>query len=60
MGTVDFYAGTAVPFGGTLTSSYRLSFLGSVNYDQEMTPSPEPATLSLLALGAVAILRRRK
>lgn len=53
MAKLDFYAGTAVPIGDTLFFSYSILFSGatSFNLTQEMIPTPEPGTLSLLACG---------
>jgi len=60
-GVMNFYAGTPVPNdGSTLSFGYKMSFLGSILYAQEMIPTPEPATLGLLAFGGLVLLRRRK
>ena len=48
--TVDAALGTAFPLKLALNVDYA---------DVTMTATPEPATLSLLALGALAIMRRR-
>lgn len=46
--------------GGTFDFHYWITFVGSVSYTQEMLPSvPEPMTLSMIALGGLALLRRR-
>jgi PEP-CTERM motif len=47
-------AGSEISFG------YRVTFAGSVSYTQEMIPIPEPATMSLLVLGGIAALIRRR
>ena len=41
----------------TFNSSFRYNFAGVVDFSQAV---PEPATLSLLALGGLAMLRRRR
>jgi hypothetical protein len=67
MGTIDYYAGTAVPLGDTLDFGYWLKFSGAAQYSytQEMIPTPEPGTLGLvtisgLLLGGFALARRRR
>lgn len=59
-GTVDYFAGTDVQIGGMLVFGYAISFAGGISYEQEMYPTPEPATISLLVLGGLAMLRRRR
>jgi hypothetical protein len=61
VGMVDFYQGTgdAVVIGDTGTFGFKVNFDGSVQYCTQQYPTPEPATLALLGLGAFA-LRRRK
>ncbi len=62
-GSIDYYAGTPVPDLGTLELGYRInySFNGTVNFTQEMLPTPEPGTLVLLLGGLMGLLviRRR-
>ncbi len=62
VGQVDYVAGTPIPFGGTLDFSYKMQFVGTVHYCQEMIPTPEPSTLLLLGIGAfgLAIYARRQ
>jgi hypothetical protein len=53
-GDIIFGAGTPVQPGQALDFSYQLSFLGSVQFTETLTPTPEPATCSLL-LGGLAL-----
>jgi len=61
-GTVVDLAQVCVPEGGSLllTGVALLRTPANVLYDQAPTPTPEPACLAVLALGGVAILRRRR
>lgn len=60
-GQLDFTGGTPIPNGGTIDFSYKMSFIGSVQYCQEMIPVPEPGTFALLLSGLIglAVFRRR-
>jgi hypothetical protein len=63
VGSIDYYAGTAVAPSDILELGYRISWTGSgiVNFTQEMIPTPEPGTFVLLACGLMGLLviRRR-
>ena len=37
-----------------------VSFVGDVAFCAEQVPTPEPATLGLLAIGGLAMMRRRR
>ncbi|MDM8005350.1 MAG: hypothetical protein QUV05_04250 [Phycisphaerae bacterium] len=58
LGSVDYYAGTPIPVGGSGQFGLVVSFAGSVEFCTEQIPTPEPASLILLALGSL-LLRRR-
>ena len=55
----DFVGGSGV-LTGTLHSGALLNNSFSISTDASITLIPEPATLSLLALGGLALLRRRR
>jgi hypothetical protein len=63
-GNIFFSAGTPVQIDQSLDFSYQLSFLGSVQFTETLTPTPEPGTCSLLlgglALGGWITSRRRR
>lgn len=54
-GDIIFNAGTPIQPGGQIDFSYQLSFLGSVQFTETLTPTPEPGTVSLLVGGALAV-----
>jgi len=63
LGKIDYYQSTGSPIaiGDDGEFDYKLSFAGSIAYNQQMTPTPEPLTAVLLAGGAlVTLLRRRR
>ena len=51
--------GSSVNVGDDGQFDYRISFLGSIAYCQEMIPTPEPGSLLLLSLGGLLIRRRQ-
>jgi len=59
VGSVDYLGGTPIYLGEFGQFDFQISFLGSINYCLELIPTPEPASLTLLALG-LSLLRRRQ
>ncbi|MGA2915521.1 MAG: PEP-CTERM sorting domain-containing protein [Sedimentisphaerales bacterium] len=61
VGTVNYYVGTGSPIaiGDDGEFGLKVSFTGSVAFATQQVPTPEPATLALLSIGAL-VLRRRK
>jgi hypothetical protein len=59
VGYINYFAGTPIAVGDSGSFGAVVSFLGSVAFSTEQVPTPEPATLSILGLGAMALLRKR-
>ena len=62
VGTVDYFVGTGSPIAITGSGDFglKVSFLGSVAFNTEQIPTPEPTTLALLSVGALALIRRKR
>ncbi len=51
--------GTGVPVGQDTTIEVNFEIDGNISFNIEQTPIPEPASLVLLGLGMLAMMRRR-
>ena len=61
LGTIDYYVGSGSPIaiGDSGDFGFKISFKGSVDFCTEQVPTPEPTTIMLLSLGALAFTRRK-
>lgn len=59
VGRIEYTAGTPILIGESGDFGFKIAFEGSVDFCTEQTPTPEPASLSLLGLGVLALVRRR-
>lgn len=61
LGTIDYYMGTgsAIGIGQSGDFGFKVSFAGSVDFCTEQIPTPEPATMTLLCIGALALTKRK-
>ena len=62
VGIIDYYIGTgsAVAINDSADFGFKISFTGSTVFSTEQIPTPEPATVILLGLGAVSVIRRKR
>jgi hypothetical protein len=59
VGIIDYYGGPAINPGESGDFGFAMTFVGSIAFCTEQIPTPEPASMSLLALGALTLIRRR-
>lgn len=59
VGKIVFTGGAPVNVDDLFLFGLDVSFAGSVAFYTAQTPTPEPATLSILGLGILALLRKR-
>jgi hypothetical protein len=59
--TIDYVnaTGSAIAIGDSGDFGFKISFLGTTAFCIEEYPTPEPATIALLGLGGLALIRRR-
>ena len=62
IGYINYDEGTPIPNGGTLDFNYSITFLGSVSFTEQLTPStvPEPGTFALMVCGLTGLLFMRR
>ncbi len=62
LGMIDYYmdSGLPVAIGDIGTFGFKISFVGSIAFCTEQIPTPEPATIMMLGLGALSVIRRKK
>ena len=60
VGYINYFAGTPVPVAGTLDFNYSITFTGSVSFQEELTPTPEPGTFALMVCGLTGLLVMRR
>jgi hypothetical protein len=62
VGVINYYQGTgsSVAIGNDFDFGFKISFQGNTVFSTEQIPTPEPATIALLGLGAVSVIRRKR
>ena len=60
VGEIDYFAGTPIPVGGSGHFQFKVSFSNDAHFIIQQVPTPEPASLSLLAVGGLMLLRRKR
>jgi hypothetical protein len=62
VGTINYYVGTGAPIAMDEEGEFgfKLSFTGGIAFCMEQVPTPEPATVTMLGFGALALMRKRR